>query len=540
MVSGIFDGAVRENPPPAASDCCMDSRHIENYLGALMAALDRHTLISMTDRDGRIIYVNERMCKVTGYDSHELIGEDHRILNSGHHPPDFFEKMWAHLNSGLTWSGQIKNLRKNGDNCWIHTTITPVFDYRNELVGFISVRTDISGQKRAEERLKSALGLEKKAQKRLMEAINAMHGGVTIFDKHGLLIAGNDNLVSIYPQLDKMLKPGTPIEDMLRALHPKLTETQLEARKDKVMNAAEDEIRLLPTGNIIKISRSRTRNGDVIALNTDITDYVEKERRLQQKANKLKKALEKEKELNNMQRQFVSMASHEFRTPLAIIDGAAQRLYRRRENLDGEEVSKRVTKIRRSVQRMTNLMESTLSAARMDAGKVVIKITDCNIAELLESACQRQQEIAVNHKISLKLRELPETIRCDEGAIGQVMTNLLSNAVKYSPGSPDILVEGRVEAANILISITDNGLGIDAEDLPRLFERFFRAGTSTGIAGTGIGLNLARLLVREHGGNITLQSEKGKGSCFTVKLPIADPQSVDMKKQAMASAKGGK
>ncbi len=504
-----------------------------------MAAFDRHTLISMTDRDGRIIYVNERMCKVTGYDSHELVGEDHRILNSGHHPPEFFEKMWVHLNSGLTWSGQIKNRRKNGDICWIHTTITPVFDYRNQLVGFISVRTDISGQKRAEERLKDTLKLEKKAQKRLMDAINAMHGGVTIFDKQGLLIAGNDNLVAIYPQLDSMLKPGTPIEDMLKVLHPKSSKKQLETRKNRIMSAAEDEIRVLPTGNIIKISRSRTRNGDVIALNTDITDYVEKEKRLQQKAAKLKKALQKEKELNNMQRQFVSMASHEFRTPLAIIDGAAQRLHRRRGRLDEEEVSKRVTKIRRSVQRMTNLMESTLSAARMDAGKVAIKIANCNIAELLEITCQRQQEIAINHEIALKLGDLPETVSCDEGAIGQVITNLLSNAVKYAPGSPDILVEAGIAGNDIHISITDNGLGIDAEDLPRLFERFFRAKTSTGIAGTGIGLNLARLLMREHGGDITLQSEKGKGSCFTIKLPIAGPAVVDEEKRAMPAGEGG-
>ncbi|HHK74247.1 MAG TPA: PAS domain-containing sensor histidine kinase, partial [Rhizobiales bacterium] len=361
-------------------------------------------------------------------------------------------------------------------------------------------------------------------QKRLRAAINVMSGGVIIYDREGQVIAANKNMKSFYPELDGLLVPGTPILELVKMLYPNAGPEDQAARAENILKASVDEIRILPNGKIVKISRSRTDTDDLIVVNTDITDYVEKEKRLKQQADELQSALEKEMELNALQRQFVSMASHEFRTPLAIIDSAAQRLERRKARLDEAEVSKRVCKIRRSVRRMTDLMESTLSAARMDAGKIQISIDECRIGDLIEKACQRQQEIAVNHCIRWKLRDLPETIRCDGAKIEQVMANLLSNAVKYSPDSPDIHVEGQVEGKDIRIDVHDHGLGIDVEDQPRLFERFFRARTSTGIAGTGIGLNLAQLLVRAHGGRISLRSRKGEGSVFTVRLPIAGPE----------------
>ncbi len=499
------------------------SRQVEYFQDTLTGLFDQHTLISMTDKQGRIIYVNDKMCSVTGYSREELIGEDHRIFNSGYHSPEFFERFWARISSGLVWEGHINNRRKNGGACWIYTTVSPVFGHDNDLIGYISVRTDISRQKRAEEKLKKTLALEQESQKRLMAAINVMSGGVIIYGRDSRIIASNKNMKILYPELDGLLVPGTPILELAKMLYPNLTREQQQARVDNILDATKDEIRFLPNGKIVKISRSRTNTGDLIVVNTDITDYVEKERQLKHQADELQSALKKEMELNELQKQFVSMASHEFRTPLAIIDSAAQRLERRKGRLDEAEVSMRVCKIRRSVRRMTELMESTLSAARMDAGKVQIKVGDCRIGDLIEKACRRQQEIAINHHISWDAGDLPEIIKCDCGTIEQVMANLLSNAVKYSPGCPDIHVEGKIEGINVRIDVCDHGLGIDEDDQPRLFERFFRARTSTGIAGTGIGLNLAQLLVQAHGGDISLVSRKGEGSVFTIRLPIAGP-----------------
>ncbi len=247
------------------------------------------------------------------------------------------------------------------------------------------------------------------------------------------------------------------------------------------------------------------------------------------KAVELELALAKEQELNKLQREFVSMASHEFRTPLAIIDATAQRMKSRadKNRLTPEDAVQRIEKIRGAVKRMTRLMESTLTAARMQEGKIKVEIAPCDIGKVVREVCARQQEIAQTHVISCDLAGLPDTIQADAGSLEQVLTNLLSNAVKYALDAPDIEIKAHTEGDQVVISVRDHGLGIDEDELDRIGERFFRARTSTGIAGTGIGLNLAKTLVEMHGGTVDVESKTGEGSTFTVRLPIAGPDQTE-------------
>ena len=260
-------------------------------------------------------------------------------------------------------------------------------------------------------------------------------------------------------------------------------------------------------------------------------------RELRDKADELKQALEKEKELNELKSQFVSMASHEFRTPLSIIDTSAQRLKRQAANdrLSTEVATQKADKIRNAVRRITRLMESTLSAARMDEGKIKVEIGPCDIKSLVEEVCASQQEITAHQKINCSISPgLPEHIGADEGAIEQVLTNLLSNAVKYSTDNADIDVAAYTEDGCVVVSVRDHGIGIDDEDLQHIGERFFRAKTSTGIAGTGIGLNLVNKLLELHGGRLGVESKRGEGSTFKVFLPIADAALPGLMPEAVA------
>jgi len=240
----------------------------------------------------------------------------------------------------------------------------------------------------------------------------------------------------------------------------------------------------------------------------------------------LKQALKKQQELNALQRQFISMASHEFRTPLAIIDGTAQRIERCSASSSSEEINKRAQKIRSAVGRMTRLMEGTLTAASLDVGKLSLNIEPCDFTTLLNDVCQHQMELVESHKITCEISELPVTIQADPCAVEQIITNLLSNAIKYSPGSSDIEVKAYSKHGDVVLEVRDYGLGIDAEDLPHMFERFFRARTSTGIAGTGIGLNLVKTLVELHGGSVAITSAVGEGSTFSVHLPQNGPKKI--------------
>lgn len=247
---------------------------------------------------------------------------------------------------------------------------------------------------------------------------------------------------------------------------------------------------------------------------------------LERRSDQLEQALSKERALNELQRQFVSMVSHEFRTPLTIIEGSAQRMMRRADRLTPDDVQQRTGRIRSAVKRMTGLIESTLSVSRLDAGKFEMNPTYIDAAELVAENCRLQREISASHAISVDVGAISRPIYADSDLLNQIFANLLSNAIKYSPNGCTIEVWGYIEDEQVLVSIRDYGLGISANDVPRLFERFFRAGTSTGIAGTGIGLHLVKQLVELHGGSIAVESVEGKGSTFTVGLPIEPAKDV--------------
>ena len=241
---------------------------------------------------------------------------------------------------------------------------------------------------------------------------------------------------------------------------------------------------------------------------------------VQRQAEQLAQALEKEQELNALQREFVALASHEFRTPLTIIDLAAQRLVGRKDKVTPEDLVARTDKIRAAVRRMTGLIESTLYASRLDAGTIAVKRQACDLKGLIREVCARQAEISQFHDIRVDVAGLPENIHADPKLLDQVFTNLLSNAVKYAPDDSRIEVKGWTDGDFAAMSVRDHGVGIAADDLPRLCERFFRARTSAGIGGTGLGLNLVKQLVELHKGTIEVDSIEGQGSVFTVRLPV--------------------
>ncbi|WP_245282846.1 sensor histidine kinase [Neorhizobium galegae] len=244
---------------------------------------------------------------------------------------------------------------------------------------------------------------------------------------------------------------------------------------------------------------------------------------IERQREELDRLLAQERHVNALQRQFVTMASHEFRTPLAIIDAAAQRLSRTKTTQKPEYVEEKSAQIRAAVLRMVDLMESILSAGRLETGKTTLKPERLSLAEIIESCCARQMDVRKSHTIHRDLSHLPQTILADRTTVEQVFTNLLSNAVKYAPHAPDIHIWTSTKNGMSYVSIQDAGIGMDAEDLPKLFQPYYRARSATGIAGTGIGLNLVKQIVDLHGGSISVESALGRGTTFTVALPNKGP-----------------
>lgn len=249
----------------------------------------------------------------------------------------------------------------------------------------------------------------------------------------------------------------------------------------------------------------------------------ERTRVIQAQALELETALAAEREVNALQTQFVAMASHEFRTPLAIIDGIAHRVERRAHILSAAELRDRIVGIRAAVKRMTMLIERMLDASRLSSGRMQVMPDTFDPRKLILEVCARQKEVAPGHEITTDLAGFPEELFGDVRLLDNVFTNLLSNAVKYSPHNPQVHVRGWVEGGMARLSVRDRGVGIPVDEQSRLFEKFFRASTAAGISGTGIGLNLVKNIVDMHFGEVSLTSAEGEGTEIVVSLPVDSP-----------------
>jgi two-component system, OmpR family, sensor kinase len=254
------------------------------------------------------------------------------------------------------------------------------------------------------------------------------------------------------------------------------------------------------------------------------------QRGLAQQASMLEEKLAAERHLTQLQRNFVSMASHEFRTPLTIIDGHAQRLNKLSDRIGVDEIVTRAGKMRAAVLRMTHLIDNLLTSTRLleSGAGLYFHPQEVDLRELVHDVCQLHRESSPGSTIVENSGDRSLRMVGDPKLLSQVFDNLLSNAIKYSPGGGAVRIALRSEAGGgSAVAVEDRGIGIPAADVDRLFERYFRGSNVSGIVGTGVGLNLVKMVVDLHGGSVTVESREGKGSCFTVRLPVKPPLQPD-------------
>ena len=246
----------------------------------------------------------------------------------------------------------------------------------------------------------------------------------------------------------------------------------------------------------------------------------------------LREALAAERRLTTQQQNFVSMTSHEFRTPLTIIDSHAQRLIRMKERLTPEQLAERARGIRAAVMRMTSLIDSLLNTSRVFDGDVRLQREEVDLIGLARQACQMHREVAPSALLREDFAAPALRITGDPRLLFQAISNLISNAIKYSaPGSPiDVGIEDGGDHVRIVVS--DAGIGIPDKDRAHLFERYFRGSNVSDIAGTGVGLYLVDMVAKLHGGQAGVACPQAGGSRFTLVLPKALQAPGAMEEQA--------
>jgi PAS domain S-box-containing protein len=286
-------------------------------------------------------------------------------------------------------------------------------------------------------------------------------------------------------------------------------------KSEEALKRSEEQL-LVYASELEKKVQSRTED-----LNSTIT-ALEKEVQVRKKAeDEARKALDRERELNELKSKFVSIASHEFRTPLSTVKSSASLINQYVERKEIEKVTKHVNRIKSSVDHLTSILNDFLSLGKLEEGKVEVNRESIHIVDFLKEV---QEEITPTFKDGQKIRiecePGVEYLHSDSRVLRNILFNLISNASKYSDENKQIIVKCFADRHSVGFTISDEGIGIPLEDQKHMFDRFFRASNAGNVQGTGLGLNIVKRYVELLDGTITFTSEYGKGSEFTVIIPI--------------------
>lgn len=367
-------------------------------------ALDESAIVAITNQKGIITHVNDNFCRISKYAKEELLGQDHRIINSAHHPKEFIRNLWVTIAQGKIWRGELKNKAKDGSYYWVDTTIVPFLDNKGKPYQYLAIRSDITPRKLAEEQLhKINEELEQKVRERTLE----------------------------------------------------LTLT-----------------------------------------------------------------LEREKELNELKSRFVSMASHEFRTPLSAILSSISLIEHYSDPALAEKRHKHIDRIKGSVRNLTSILDDFLSLEKLEQGRVEMHGSDFNLKEFIDDVVEEIEGMAKrkNQQVCVECAG-DALLRQDKKILRNVLLNLLSNAVKYSPDHKEIRVKASMDKELVQLVVSDKGIGIPEAAQKSLFTKFYRAHNAVAIQGTGLGLHIVKRYVELLQGTIVFESRENEGTTFLVTFP---------------------
>ena len=242
--------------------------------------------------------------------------------------------------------------------------------------------------------------------------------------------------------------------------------------------------------------------------------------KLEESQKELSEALEKEKELSEIKSRFVSMASHEFRTPLSTVLSSASLLSKYTTTEDQYKRTRHIEKIKSSVKHLNDILEDFLSLGKLDEGKVYTHITEFELGSFIQETADEMKGLLKKDQHIDILADEDFTIPSDKKLLKNIIINLITNAIKFSDEGKPIKITVGKQDHEAMISIEDKGIGISHDDQEHLFSSFFRGANAANIAGTGLGLHIVKRYADLLGGAVNLQSELNKGTIVTIRIPI--------------------
>lgn len=244
---------------------------------------------------------------------------------------------------------------------------------------------------------------------------------------------------------------------------------------------------------------------------------------LEQSQTELSDALEKERQLGEIKSRFLSMASHEFKTPLSTVLSSASLLSKYKKEDEQDKREKHIEKIKNSVKHLNDLLEDFLSLGKLDEGKVTANCLEINIKDLIAETVDEMNGLTKENQVIRYEHQGNETAITDSKLLKNILINLMTNAIKFSASGTTIDVRSNCNSEKVTVSVTDRGIGISKEDQPHLFSSFFRGANATNIQGTGLGLHIVQRYLGLLGGDVEYESELNKGTTVTFTFPVNKP-----------------
>jgi len=492
--------------------------------------------VVITDLRGTIEYVNSKFCEVTGYNIDEAIGQNPRILKSGHTPPKVYRELWKTIKAGYAWRGEFQNKKKTGELYWEFATISALKSADGSISHYLAIKEDITERKQMEERIR-----EKEARFRGYFEHSQVGMAVTL---------PTQGWVEANDQLQRML--GYNLDELRAKTWAELThpdDLDVDLKQFERMLAGEidsytlDKRFIRKDGEIVStnlaVACMRDEAGDVInvlASFQDITEQKKMDSDLHERIKDLDEAqsamlnmmedLDEEKakaqDATRAKSDFLANMSHEIRTPMNAVIGMAHLALKTELTAKQQDY---LNKIQSSANSLLGIINDILDFSKIEAGKLDMEAVEFDLSETLDNVAnvisvkaQEKENLEVLFYLDSRA---PNFLVGDPLRLNQILVNLGNNAVKFTEHGEIVLTTKMIETSGdkvaLQFSMRDTGIGMTAEQQANLFQAFSQADTSTTrkYGGTGLGLTISKRLVNMMGGEIRVESEPGQGTTFS-------------------------